>query len=87
MKKAEEELHFVSLKVPTSMLRRINEVRAQFEAQDPIKSWSRSEVMRLVLEKSLSASFVTTLLNTALEPEDDETKDREEEGKTEGGGP
>ena len=72
MRKAEEELHFVTLKVPTSMLRRINELRVKLQRQDPIKSWSRSEVMRLALDKSLSAD--TSIVWPEFKSEDDEKK-------------
>ena len=81
MKKAEEELHFVSLKVPTSLLQRINEKRAELQKQDPIKSWTRSEVMRLAMEKSLSAD--TRIVWPEVKPEDEEGTG--EKGKAKGG--
>ena len=62
MKKAEEELQVVTLKVPISMIQRINELRHEMQRQDPSRVYSRSDAMRLALDRSLSGAAATSPL-------------------------
>ena len=69
MRKAEEKLQVVTLKLPISMIQRIDERRAELQRQDPSKSYSRSDAMRHALHESLSADFRMSPLPAAKDSE------------------
>jgi hypothetical protein len=83
MKKSEEKLQVVTLKVPVRMLQKIAKLRAEMERQDPSRAYSRSDAMRLALERSLSGDAAISSLKLNAEADGDTSKG--EKGKAKGG--